>query len=105
MKLLISLISNLKSILVVLSAACFIVGAAFLTKSIKWQSEDTADLINNKSAKKGVRKMDSPGRTEIKNLKAGMVLNAVGYVLLVVSTVIFSRRHLFSHREVGFCVL
>ena len=90
MNLLISLISYAKSILVVLSGACFIVGTAFLVKSIRWQSEDTADLINNKSKKKEVRKMDSPGRTEINNLKAGMVLNAVGYALLVVSTVISS---------------
>ena len=90
MNLLISLIAYPKSILVVLSGGCFIVGTAFLAKSIKWQSEDTADLINNKSAKNEVRKMDSPGRTETKNLKAGMVLNAVGYALLVVSTVISS---------------
>ena len=88
MNFLISLIAYPKSILVVLSGGCFIVGTAFLAKSIKWQSEDTTDLINNKHAKKKVRKMDSPGRTEIKNLRAGMVLNALGYALLVVSTII-----------------
>lgn len=85
---LISLIAYPKSLLVVLSGACFIVGTAFLIRSIKWQSEDTADLINNKPTKKEARKMDSPGRTEIKNLRAGMVLNAIGYALLVISTVI-----------------
>jgi hypothetical protein len=88
LNLLISLISYHKSILVVLSGACFIVGTAFLVKSIRWQSEDTADLINNKSAKKEVRKMDSPGHTEIKNLKIGIVLNAVGYALLIFRSII-----------------
>ena len=76
------------TLLVVLSGGCFIVGTAFLARSIRWQSEDTAELINNKPAKKRVRRMDSPGRTEVCKLRIGMLLNAVGYALLVISTVI-----------------
>jgi hypothetical protein len=75
------------SILVVLSAACFIVGTAFLAKSIRWQSDTLANTDNSELAKKA-RRMGSPGRTEIYKLRISMFLNAVGYALLVISTII-----------------
>ena len=74
-------------VMIVCSAACFIVGTALLAYSIKWRSEalskdDKSELAEN------VREKGSPGRTDVTKLKIGMILNAVGYVLLVISTII-----------------
>jgi hypothetical protein len=76
----------IKNVLVVVSAACFIVGSTFLAKSIRWSWEDLRDdkgyLLN------AAKRMGSPGRTDTARLKSGIILNAVGYGILVVSTIV-----------------
>ena len=75
--------------LMVLSAASFIVGTAFLAKSIKWQSEELK-LDENSELARNISQMGSPGRPNAFRLAVGMILNAVGYGLLIVSIVIFT---------------
>jgi hypothetical protein len=75
-------------LLFVLSGASFIVGTTFLAYSVKWQADDIARLINNKNAKKRAGIADSPSRKSLTNLIVGMILNATGYALLVISILI-----------------
>jgi len=70
-------------ILIISSGACFVVGTWVLAKSIIWQGEALAKG-NNKLAR-AVRDMGSPGRTVVRKLRLGMILNAVGYALLVIA--------------------
>ena len=76
-----------KNILIVCSGACFLLGSIYLAKSIKWQSEELSRDDNSEFAK-NVRQMGSPGRTDYKNFRIGIVLNGLGYSLLVISTII-----------------
>lgn len=71
----------------VLSAASFIVGTAFLAKSVKWQSEELK-LDEKSDLAKNINQMGSPGRPNVFRLAVGMILNAIGYGLIVVSVVI-----------------
>lgn len=70
-------------VLIIVSGASFFLESYLLAHSIKWQSEilsknDNAELPRN------VRQMGSPGRTDPREFKAGMIFSALGYVLLVV---------------------
>jgi uncharacterized membrane protein len=79
------LYTPLYKVLLVLSAACFVVGTTFLAKSVRWQAEN---LPEDSELAKAARKMGSPGRTDVTRLRIGMILNAVGYALVIVSTII-----------------
>ena len=65
--------------LIILSGACFIVGTAFLAKSIRWMSDDMR--LNGTKIP-----TSSPGRTNRRKLITGTILTAIGYGLLVIST-------------------
>jgi len=77
----------MSKLLIIISGASFLFGSYLLAHSIKWQSEklskdDNSELANN------VRRMGSPGHTDPLEFKAGMIFSTLGYVLLVVGTLI-----------------
>jgi hypothetical protein len=76
---------HLGKLLVVLSGASYLIGTVFLAASIRWQSEilprnDHSDLAEN------VRRMGSPGYTDIFRFRIGVILSSLGYILLLIST-------------------
>ncbi len=74
-------------ILVVSSAALFVIGSAFLASSIKWRAESLSKGLEEEQSER-IRNMASPGWTDQKYLKTGIVLNALGYALLIISTIV-----------------
>jgi hypothetical protein len=78
---------SISKLLVVLSGASYLIGTAFLAESIKWQSDSLLNYDQSELAKK-VRQMGGPGRTDVFRLKVGLVFNALGYFLLLLSTAI-----------------
>jgi len=82
------LIKN-RNLLVVLSGASYLIGTVFLAVSIRWQSDNLHKNDDSELAK-NVRRMGSPGRTDIVRFRIGMILNAMGYFLLIISTLINS---------------
>ncbi len=78
---------NVSKLLIIISGASFLLGSFLLAYSIKWQAWILPKNDNSELAKK-VRQMGSPGHTDPTQFKAGMIFNALGYVLLVVATLI-----------------
>lgn len=78
---------SMSKLLVVLSGASYLVGTAFLAASIRWQS-DSLPKNDHSELAKNVRQMGGPGRTDVFRLRVGLVLNALGYFLLLLSTAI-----------------
>jgi hypothetical protein len=76
----ITLFVPIHNILVVASAALFLIGGVFLVKSVQWQMEEELG--------DGDRRLTTTGRPDKKNVLIGMILNLIGYVLLVTSTVV-----------------
>jgi uncharacterized membrane protein len=71
-------------ILLILSAGFYFVGTVFLAKSIRWESQNLSGGGHDQLAKR-VRKFNSVGRTDVFRLITGMILNAVGFSLIVIS--------------------
>ncbi len=78
---------NMSKLVIIISGASFLFGSFLLAYSIKWQSGILSENDNSELAK-NVRQMGSPGHTDPTQFKAGMIFSALGYVLLVVGTLI-----------------
>jgi hypothetical protein len=74
---------EISKLLILLSATAYTLGTYFLSKSIEFQ----ADKLNsgNKESDKNVREMTSPGKINYRKHKCGMILNGLGYALLLLS--------------------
>ena len=75
----------INKLLIILSGASYLAGTILLARSIKWQSDILSKDDNSELAKK-IREMGSPGRTDPTQFKAGWILSAIGYVLLIIGT-------------------
>lgn len=79
--------NNWSKLFIIISGASFLLGTFLLAYSIKWQSEILSKNDNSGLAKK-VREMGSPGHTDPTQFKAGMIFSALGYVLLIIGTLL-----------------
>lgn len=73
-------------IIIVTSGACILVGTTFLASAIEFQADKLAE--DDSELSKAVKEMGSPGRINGLRYKAGMFLNVLGYVLLLIGTYI-----------------
>ena len=78
---------HLGKLLVVLSGASYLLGTVFLAASIRWQSEILPENDDSELAK-NVRRMGSPGRTDVFRFRIGIILSGLGYFLLLISTLV-----------------
>ena len=78
---------NIGKLLIVLSGALYLLGTVFLAASIRWQSEILREDDDSKFAK-NVRRMGSPGHTDVFRFRIGMILSGLGYVLLLINTLV-----------------
>ena len=72
--------------LIVSSGACILIGTTLLASAIEFQADKLAD--DDSILAKAVKDKGSPGRINRFRYKAGMFLNALGYVLLLIGTYI-----------------
>ena len=71
--------------LVILSALSYLSGTFLLAYSIEFQA-DKLDPDDDSDLSKAVRRMGSPGKIMPARFRAGLVLNLVGFALLLIST-------------------
>jgi hypothetical protein len=67
------------NIIIFLSGACFLAGTIFLALSIEWQLWE--DLKKHPN-------VTTTGRTNMHKFVAGIILNGIGYTLLITSLII-----------------